>query len=42
MEKDHLSIKKVVKNLRNSSKVKTLVRVQIPLSLRHAAAHMYR
>ena len=39
MEKDHLSIKKGVKNLRNYSKIKTLARVPIAVSLCPAVAH---
>ena len=39
MEKDHLSIKKVVKNLR---KLKFWARVPIAVSSSPAAAHRYR
>ena len=42
MEKDHLSIKKVVKNLRKKQRLKLWARVPIAVSSCPTAAHMYR
>ena len=42
MEKGHLSIKKLVKNLQINQRLKLWARVPIAVSLRPAAAHLYR
>ena len=42
MEKDHLSLKKVVKNLRNFQRLKLWACVPIALSSCPSVAHKYR
>ena len=42
MEKDHLSVKKVVKNYETNQRLKSWTSVPIAVSFCPAAAHIYR
>ena len=42
MEKDHLTVKKVVKNYETNQRLKSWARVPIAVSLCPSGGHMYR